>query len=147
VRGRKPKTESLRVLEQDRDRVIGGSTPPSAPDWLSVVARGEWDRVVAELSASYLITPLDQSTLAVYCETFAQWRDAMEQLKSQGFTVPTKEGVKANPLMKIVQGLVCEIRRMSAEFGFSPAARSRIDVSRSETVEEDEFESFQSSLN
>jgi P27 family predicted phage terminase small subunit len=106
------------------------------------VARGEWDRVVAELSASYLITPLDQSTLAVYCETFAQWRDAKAQLETQGFTVPTKEGVKANPLMKIVQGLVCEIRRMSAEFGFSPASRSRIDVNRPETVEEDEFETM-----
>jgi len=145
VRGRKPKTERLRILEQDRERVIGGTTPPTAPVWLEGEAREEWDRVVAILSASYLITPLDQTTLAAYCETFAQWRDCMRQLKTQGFTVPTKDGVKANPLMKIAQSLGTEIRRLAAEFGFTPAARSRIDVSRPESVEEDEFEIFQSS--
>ena len=140
MRGRKPKAERLRVLEQDRDRVIGGVTPPTRPDWLSSDAILEWDRVVQELANSYLITPLDQTTLAAYCETFAQWRASMRRLASEGFTVPTKTGVKANPLVKIAMGLVVELRRMASEFGFSPASRSRIDVQRPETKDEDDFE-------
>lgn len=142
MRGRKPKPERLRVLQEDTQRVVGGERPPAAPQWLAGEARDEWDRVVGDLARSYLITPLDAVTLAAYCETFAQWRRAMRELQTQGFTVPTKEGVKANPVMKIAMGLVVEMRRMAAEFGFTPAARSRIVVPRGEGEEEDAFESF-----
>ena len=141
MRGRKPKPERLRVLHEDGRRVVGGGKPPAAPRWLTGEARAEWKRVVGELAKNYLVTTLDAVTLAAYCETFAQWRKAMRELADQGFTVPTATGVKANPLMKIAMGLVVEMRRMAAEFGFTPAARSRIVVPRAEGEEEDAFES------
>lgn len=141
MRGRKPKPERLRLLQED-GRIVGGATPPTAPAWLAGEALAEWNRVVAELSKTYLITPLDCITLAAYCESFALWRQAMREVAAEGLTTPTKEGVKANPKVKIAMGLIVELRRMASEFGFTPAARSRIEVPASESKEDDDFESF-----
>jgi P27 family predicted phage terminase small subunit len=142
MRGRKPTPARLRLLAEDRERVIGSTTPPECPNWLSDEAREEWQRVVSELANGYVLTQLDQTTLAAYCETYAQWRKAVKEVRQEGFTVATKEGIKAHPTAKICSSLVCELRRMAAEFGFSPAARSRIDIPKPEGQEESELESF-----
>lgn len=145
MRGRKPKAGRLAILEQDRQRVIGGTTPPSKPEWLTPDASAEWDRVVSELSKNYLVTPLDAMTLAAYCQAYAMWRAADRQVREEGLTFVGDNGtIRAHPAAKLCLSLFAELRRMAAEFGFSPAARSRIDVDKPADVEIDDFEQFTS---
>lgn len=140
MRGRKPKPERLRLLQEETVRVVGGTEAPTRPAWLDGDAAVEWDRLVAELSKSYTITPLDTISLATYCELFAQWRSAMREWKVAGHTTPTANGEKTNPTARLAMSLATELRRIAAEFGLTPAARSRIDVPRVGSEEEDEFE-------
>jgi P27 family predicted phage terminase small subunit len=142
MRGRKPKPERLRLLEGSV-RVVGGSEPPQAPDWLDGDARAEWDRIVGELSKKYLVTPLDALSLASYCRVYSMWREADKQVKEQGITFIADNGnIRCNPAAKLALSLFEAMRRMASEFGFTPAARSRLTCEQPATAEEDEFESF-----
>lgn len=144
MRGRKPKPENLKLLSEPR-RVVGGSDPPECPDWLTGEAREEWERVVTELAARGLASRADRPSLEVYCSTYARWREAGDLLRGEGaFTVPTRQGVKTNPIYKAWMDMGDKLRMWSAEFGFSPAARSRISIPPPEGADEDEFAEFMS---
>ena len=140
MRGRKPKHPRLAKLQAGRRRPAGEI--PSCPDWLCGVGRQEWERIVAELSKSYDLTGLDQATLAIYCDLYADMLRLREELNEEGSTVSTEHGVKANPKRKQWEWTLAEMRRMAAEFGFSPAARSRIEPALLEDEETDELEDF-----
>lgn len=142
MRGRKPKTDRLRLIDE-RERVIGGTEPPTAPAWLEGEAKEEFDRIVGELSRQYLITPLDAVSLASYCRMFALWRDADRTVAKEGqFFVSDNGNIRLHPAAKQCLALFEAMRRMGAEYGFTPAARSRLDAPKPETKEEDEFETF-----
>ena len=142
MRGRKPKPERLKVLD-GQVRFVGSTEPPQAPDWLEGEAREEWDRVVAELSKTCLVSPLDALSLASYCRVYAMWREADRQVKEHGITFISDNGnIRCNPAAKLCLSLFEALRRMGAEFGFTPSARSRISLSPPKTEEVDEFDNF-----
>lgn len=142
MRGRKPKPERLRLID-NQVRVIGGGEPPKAPDWLDGDARAEFDRIVSELVKNFLVTPLDGVALASYCRMYAMWREADKQVREQGITFIADSGnVRCNPAAKLCLSLFEAMRRMASEFGFTPAARSRLQCPKPESQEADEFESF-----
>lgn len=142
MRGRKPKSENLRLLDS-QVRVIGGTEPPVAPEWLDGEAKAEFDRLVGELSKSYLVTPLDAISLASYCRVYAMWREADKQVQEQGLTFTADNGnVRCHPAAKLALSLFEAMRRMGAEYGFTPSARSRLTAPKPANEEVDEFESF-----
>ena len=109
--------------------------PPAPPPFLSGYALEEWHRVVPGLSLFGLLTPLDVATLGAYCVAFQTWRQSQELLKqladidekSRGLLVKGSKGqARANPLVQVAREAASDMVRFAAEFGFSPAARSRI---------------------
>ena len=87
MRGRKPIPTVLKKLRGNPgkrplqpDLKLNGSTLPEAPLFLSANALVEWDRVVAVLAPTGILTALDTMPLAVYCETYATWKIATELL-------------------------------------------------------------------
>lgn len=142
MRGRKPKSERLRRLAGEF-RIVGSKDPPEPPDWLEGEAREEWDRIVNELQKTYLISPLDAVSLASYCRIYAVWREADRDVEEKGLTFVSDNGnIRCNPAAKLSLQLFEAMRRMGAEYGFTPAARSRLDCAGAETEETDEFETF-----
>ncbi len=122
--GRKPN------LDKHPERhVCGDGTVPDCPDWLNADAKTEWERVVPGLAAKFLITTVDMANLAVYCKAYASWKKAEMTLDEEGQTFVDNSGnIKIHPLAKLAVQYLGELRRIAGEFGFSPAARSRIDV-------------------
>lgn len=144
MRGRKPDPARLKLLNEETQRVIGGSVPPSRPSWLTGSAAEEWDRIITELSKTFLVTSLDATTLAAYCKAYAMWREYDLILERDGLmTVDSKGDVKPHPAANMCVKMFSELRRMASEFGFSPAARSRIDVPKGESQEDADFNAFQ----
>jgi len=140
VRGRKPSPESLKRLSEKWS--VADGPPPDPPEWLDAEAKAEWQRIVPHLAR--LIGELDLSLLEAYCRTYAMWRLADRQVRDEGQTfVDTHGNPHVHPAVKTSMGLLAEMRRMAAEFGFSPAARSRIDVPRNPEGDEAEFDAFQ----
>lgn len=139
MKGRKPSLETIK-------RRLAGSAPcepPSCPDWLDSHAKVEWDRVVPELMAAGILTPVDGMTLATYCQMYSQWRKAEEQVRKDGLTFVDRKGdIQLHPCARHAAQLMAELRRVAGEFGFSPASRSRVNAAPRNNPEQDDFDAF-----
>src|SRR5687768_12276279 len=125
-RPRQPRRRRRRVWDRD----LPGW--PSCPEWLDDEARRIWDRLVPLLRRMGTLTRADANLLARYCQTFMDWRRAVEFLNVYGTTYPCKSGtgvVKCFlpfPQVSIAQKLSTLLTKMERELGLTPAARVRM---------------------
>ena len=148
--GRTPTPTKLKELQGTarKDRVISNEMDPpavslpSAPDWMSEYARQEWFIVTAELEALGILTNLDLSLLSMYCEHVSDYRRAREQLnQNYDLVVETPNGaLQPNPLLGIMNKASDIALKIAGQFGFTPAARTRIGTPQK--PEEDEFDKW-----
>ena len=136
MRGRKPLPTSLKQLRGNPGkRALNHNEPkpkatmPRSPRWLSPVAKCEWRRVAGELYRLGLLTTVDQTALAAYCDCYATWRAACEDVVRQGITVCNADGVDIkNPAVTVREKALEQMRQYMAEFGMTPSSRSRIKM-------------------
>lgn len=134
VRGVPPKPSRLKLLEGNPGKRAIYKTreprpnlaAPSCPPWLDREARAEWRRVTAELKALGMLVRLDRSTLAAYCATWSQWREAFLFLREHG-TSFLKDGVPtAYPEAKREEALRSQLLTYAREWGMTASARARL---------------------
>ena len=106
---------------------------PDPPAHITGYAADEWWTVATELHRLGVLTKVDCAPLAAYCYAYGQWRDAAEALAGmasepvRGLVVRTGNGGPTeNPLIYIARKAAADMMRYAAEFGLTPAARSRI---------------------
>ena len=129
------KNAALRILEgvpgQSRVApVVERGEVPECPEWLTGIAREEWNRVAAALHAAGLLTGLDVSALEGYCACYGKWREAEQRLADEGLTILTPNGcVQAHPCQSISNQTQKLLLAWVKAFGLSPDSRGRMDVS------------------
>jgi P27 family predicted phage terminase small subunit len=138
---------SKRPLNKNEPK-FGGA--PVCPAWLTIVAKAEWKRVVADLKSLDMLRGVDSASLAAYCMSYARWRSAEEIVSEEGQTVQepivNKAGevvghkIKRHPATTIAKDAQAGMLRASALFGFDPSSRSRLVVG--EPTEDDPFTKF-----
>jgi P27 family predicted phage terminase small subunit len=73
--------------------------------------------------------------LAGYCASFGRWKTALETFNRVAASDPVMHGLlvkgsegqpRSNPLVRIAADAAADMLRFASEFGFTPAARSRI---------------------
>lgn len=102
---------------------------PNAPRWLGQAAKREWKRVASRLHQAGLLTYIDRSLLAAYCQAYGRWVEAELQLKTQPLVVISDKGnLYQNPWVGVARAAMTDMIKIAAEFGMSPSARSRIRV-------------------
>jgi P27 family predicted phage terminase small subunit len=134
MRGRKPYPTHLKLLKGNPGRrPLNGSEPaprkmlPDPPAELSADARGEWDRVAPELYRVGLLTGVDRSALAAYCQVYGRWVQAERGIAEGGLLSMTSKGnLIQNPLVGIANKAMADMVRYAAEFGMTPSARVRV---------------------
>jgi P27 family predicted phage terminase small subunit len=106
---------------------------PDPPAFITGYAADEWYAVATELHRLGVLTKVDCAPLAAYCYAYGQWRDAAEMLASmanepaRGLVILGTLGKAVeNPLIYIARKAAADMMRYAAEFGLTPAARSRI---------------------
>ena len=95
-----------------------------------------------ELHHLGLLTVVDVTSFAAYCQSYGHWREAQEALAkmaandpvNRGLLVDTKDGKRRNPLVKIAADAANDMVRHATQFGFTPVARSRLHASDSSAV-------------
>lgn len=144
ISGPPPTPLSLRVLRGNPGKRPMPKNPPkptagaSCPKMLSAEARAEWRRVEPELLHLGLLTQVDRAALAAYCESWADFRWAVGDIGKVGRVVEAGNGTLIpNPAVQIKRQAMQKIREFSAEFGFTPAARARIELSHAEEKDTD----------
>lgn len=144
--GRRPKPSRIRELggNQGHRRLNKNEPKPSSiadcPAWLANEAREEWNRLAPELEALGLLSNLDASALAVYCESFQRWRRATAHIAEHGPVDRTENGYAVqSPFVSIANGAAETMRKLMIEFGMSPAARSKVSAVPKRDQEEESF--------
>ena len=109
--------------------------PPEPPAFLSGYARDEWHRLAEGLHRLGLLTALDVMPLAAYCTSVGRWMQCEEALAAMAerdpetgaLTIRSAAGsVMMNPLLRVAVASARDAVKYAAEFGLSPATRSRI---------------------
>jgi P27 family predicted phage terminase small subunit len=147
-RGRKPKPTALKVLEGNPGkRPINESEPkpekraPKCPIWLEHEAKKEWRRMSKTLEAIGVLTQVDATAFAGYCQAYARWREAEEFLSKHGTIFKTPSGyIQQVPQVSIAQTYLKIMKDFCSEFGLTPAARSRISLSTTTGTSNDPME-------
>jgi P27 family predicted phage terminase small subunit len=115
--------------------------------------RKEWKRITPELERYGLISKLDRSALALYCQAWARWVWAERQLQravtaadaareaaeargepytgGDGYTIPTPGGhMTYSPHWVIANKAMEQVNKYQASFGLDPASRGRVNPSQ-----------------
>ncbi len=143
-RGPKPKPTRLKLLQNTaRKHRLESREPapetacPTAPDHLCSAALEEWGRVVDEMARLGIMSRLDRSVLAAYCQAYGRWvaaetalaRMAERDAVTAGLVIRTKAGnAIQNPLVGAANKAMADMVRYAAEFGMTPSARTRVSA-------------------
>ena len=128
--GRKPAPTRRKVLTGKRALNADEPRPepsiPDCPGHLNEIARGEWNRQAAELAPPRVLTALDRTALATYCNAYGPRVEATNKYRvmvksPRGFPMQSPCVALANRQAEIMM-------RVAGEFGFTTASRSRIRV-------------------
>jgi P27 family predicted phage terminase small subunit len=143
-RGAKPLPTKLKVvrgtLRKDRanprEPAVQPEIPPCPPE-LSPTAKAEWERIAPELAMLGLLARIDRSALALYCESYARWIDAISAIQQYGAVVKSPSGYPIqSPYVGIANKAGEQVRLMLSEFGMTPSSRTRVQAI--ETMQEDD---------
>lgn len=140
-RGPPPKPTALKVLAGNPGkRPLNTREPqprkdaPRCPVWLDAEAKAVWRRLVPELKRMGVLTFVDGDALAVYCDTWARWKRAVQFIHENGevYTIKDDAGrvkyVQQFPQVAIARNLSTSLNRYQQEFGLTPASRTRVQV-------------------
>ena len=102
---------------------------PNPPAKMKGEALQEWKRVTVEMEAVGMLTHLDRAVLTAYCEAWALWLEAMQDVRARGVEVQgsRKSRIK-NPNLVIASDWLKHLHRLATELGLSPASRTRVQV-------------------
>ncbi|MBI2859182.1 MAG: phage terminase small subunit P27 family [Chloroflexi bacterium] len=124
--GRRPKPAT--VTERQRNSIIPTSRLPSPPGYLSPEAVAEWHRVAHLLKRSGL-NKLDVTALAAYCVAYVRWMEAEDRIREHGLLLIAPNGrLMPSPYLSIANKALDQITKLLAEFGMTPASRTRLPV-------------------
>lgn len=110
---------------------------PDCPAWLEGEALAEWKIITAQLEKMGLLFKVDKALLVAYCEAWAEFVEAVAEIKKSGRVV---NNCFQSPWVGVKNKAVERMNRIAGQFGLSPSARTRIEIIERE--KEDPFESF-----
>jgi len=122
---------------------------PTAPRYLDRIAKNEWRYITRLLDEMGVLSLADKSALTLYCQTFSEWRKAVDMCNEYGAwaiqrdskgNVETKRHVWDGARERNADAC----RRWLTEFGLTPSARTKLEV---EPNTADEFDMFLSRFN
>lgn len=132
--GRRPVPTALKLLRGNPGkRALNDAEPkpeprlPKPPGHLGPEARREWRRAGRLLMAMGLVSELDRSALAAYCQAWGRWVEAEEQLRKYGMVVKSPSGFPIqSPFLAVANKAMDQMRGYLVEFGMTPASRTRV---------------------
>jgi P27 family predicted phage terminase small subunit len=148
VPGPPPKPTALKRLQGNPGkRALPKGEPqpelgaPTRPAWLLPEAKREWARIVPELERLGLLAKVDRALIASYCQCWARYVEAQQDIAENGSTFTTDKGYEGpRPSVGIAAKMLEKLLAISARFGFTPSDRARIHVPEPE--QKDPFEEF-----
>jgi P27 family predicted phage terminase small subunit len=103
------------------------------PTYMSDTAQEAWRYAVANAPPG-LLSSLDASVLERWANCAGLYREALAKINRAGVAgmiVKTPSGIlRRSPLMDVIRDLALEMKGYESEMGFTPAARSRVQIAQ-----------------
>ena len=136
--GRKPKPTHLKLLAGNPGkRPLNESEPqpvpieetPTPPAWMSGEARAKWALEFPKLVRNNMITDVDLTAFARYCQAFGRMVVAESMVAKQGDVMIAPSGFPIqNPYLAIANKAFEQMIKLETEFGMTPSSRSRVST-------------------
>lgn len=137
LQGGKKKTR--RPLPTDEPKPAIGL--PECPGHLDDEAKAEWVRMSQELASVGILTVIDKTVFAMYCQAWSQWVNACLIIRQQGLIFKAPSGYPIQtPWFSIKNKAEAQMIKCLMEIGMTPSSRSRVKAVAPKT--EDELEAF-----
>ena len=142
LQNRKPNKSPLDDLIQPDPVSI--SELPERPEHFDGYALAEWHYITPELAKLGVLALIDYRAIAMYCEAYGRYRDAVEKLKEHGEVFFTEKGYQMpSPYVAICNKNYELCVKMLKEFGLTPQSRRKMAKTDDKTPGESEFERWQ----
>ena len=137
AKGRKPIPTALHILRGNpsKKKLDNLKEPtlraeaPRCPGHLSEEAKKHWRLIVKQLADAKIMTKLDTDALAMYCEAYARWYAANEELKTCDWITLTENGYPMpSPWLAISNKAFEQMKAMLSEFGLTPSSRTKVQI-------------------
>lgn len=116
---------------------------PPPPEWLDDAAAKEYQRAAEELEAAGgALQQMDCYTLATYAQACSDVARLTVDLRNEGETITTPQGVIANPLLRALTVAQRSLASATAKLGFSPADRARVPRAAATGKSDNAFAAF-----
>jgi P27 family predicted phage terminase small subunit len=105
---------------------------PQPPEWLSEIAKQEWQKVTLELFNKQMLHRIDLRLIEAYCNAIALHIETEQMLRDKGriqiFKNPdgTLKHMQAVPYQKIANDALDRALKIATQFGMTPTARTSI---------------------
>lgn len=144
----RPKPTALKLLQGNPGkRKINPNEPkpdpivPSCPKHLRGAAKSEWVRITKHLAKLNMVTPVDRAALAMYCQVYGEWAEAIREIDRLGKVYTTKNGnIIQSPYVGFAHRAMELAHKFMVEFGLTPASRARLPV---QDTDEDEMKAWE----
>ena len=128
IAGPKPRARARRSTKNEAMPVAPDALP-RCPPHLTDVARKEWRRLATPLYRMGVLSVTDRAALAAYCQAWARWVEAEENLQKGPPLIKSPSGyVQQSPWLSIANKQLEIMGKYMAELGLSPSARARLQV-------------------
>ncbi len=124
-------TESMRLVHGGGTKRATPRKPraPRCPSFLGPVAKAEWRRLAGDLVSRGLLTNLDRAAFAIYCQAWEHVVQSQELVARHGLVSEAEDGsCGPSPYFAVLSAATETLTRIAAEFGMTPASRSRIGL-------------------
>ena len=155
TKGRKKLPNELKSLRGTNQpcRMTGNAAPVgtaliSLPrSGLKGSAKKVFDVVATELIHKCLLDVVGVDLVVAYAREMGLYHDAMREADTEGFIleIETKFGTTkiVNPKRKVAESALANAKALAAEFGLTPASRSRLAALLSDNAPKDDFTEFE----
>ncbi|MDB5507108.1 MAG: Terminase [Devosia sp.] len=130
MRGRKPKPNTLHVIDGGIGRTVSGKPrPPTCPSHLNPSAKVEWRRLAPSLFQRGIIGEADRASLAAYCQAYGRWVEAERKLAETPLLIKLPSGyIQQSPWLTIANKQLEIMAKFMSELGLSPVSRTRVAI-------------------
>ena len=110
-------------------------------------ARKVFEVVATELIHKCLLDVVGVDLVVAYAREMGLYHDMMRETEKEGYTIEamTKHGTATivNPKRKVAEAALANAKALAAEFGLTPASRSRVAALLSDNTPKDDFAEFE----
>ncbi|MFM7523358.1 MAG: phage terminase small subunit P27 family [Betaproteobacteria bacterium] len=138
--GRKPLPVAVKKIKGTLQKCRTNAKEPrpqgrlgEPPEYMSEIAKEAWTYAVQNAPPG-LLSSLDATVLERWANCAGLYREALAKINRSGVSgmiIKTPSGIlRRSPLMDVIRDLALEMKGYESEMGFTPASRSKVQVTQ-----------------